>query len=239
MFSVIIPTMWRSRELSISLELLDNTSNVGEILLINNDVNRTPLWFFSRNWNKVKVFNSKENLYVNPAFNLGVKHSRYDKICLLQDDIVFDTNIFNLLDNFVNEDVGCIGCDIKTSLLRSFDDLKPIPISEIRIEPCPLPIYLGYALMMVFHKKNFIPIDESLKIHLGEEWISYTHQRLNKLPLIFRNFFLVCSSVMTTSGLPEFKKNLEEEGKAHKFIEDKLDEIFRENVYSDPSNHVA
>lgn len=220
MYTVIIPTMWRAREISLALPLLDISPTVGEILIINNDRHRTPMWFTSVKWNKVRTYSPPSNIFVNPAFNLGVSQSHFDKIVLLQDDVVFDPTILTLLHDHIVPDRGPIGCDIKNIILG---ELIPIPPTDVRVEPCPLPLVPGWAVMMAFHKSNFVPIDESLKIHLGEDWIVYTHIKKNLPPLILKNFFLTTSRPMQTSGLPEFKEHLDKEGKAHQFIRDKLD----------------
>jgi hypothetical protein len=227
MFSVICPTMWKAAELEVTLPLLDNSPHVGEILLINNDINHTPGWFGMRPWRKVKSYNPSSNIFVNPAFNIGVKSSTYDKICLLQDDIVFDPNIFYHLGLVVNKNVGVIGTDA-SCMFQVLDKqyLIPEPINNIRIEPVILPIIFGYAPLMVLHKHNYIPIDETLKIHLGEEWIVQTHLKFGLTPLVMKNIkFRLLNMCTTTTSTPEFLKYRDKEEKKHAWIREQLDEI--------------
>jgi hypothetical protein len=229
MFSVIIPTMWRSNELMKSLPLLDRCPVVGEILLINNDVAKTPEWFKTTNWVKVKVFNPPSNIFVNPAFNLGISQCHYDKLCLLQVDILFDTTILNLLYNVVTPDRGCIGFDSKFLVMQLADQLSPIPIREISLIPLKereKEKLFGYAFILFLHKSNFIPIDEDMKIHLGECWISYTHEKKGKIPLVLQNFYATASNMCTTSEHAQFKQYLDREHNLQQSIKAKLYIIF-------------
>ena len=211
MFSVIIPTMWRSHELERALPLLDMCPAIGEILLINNDIPNTPQWL-NRPWDKLKVYTPPSNIFVNPAFNYGIKNSTYDKICLLQDDILFDTNIFNMIHNSIVPTVGCVGFNAEYLVTRFPDQLEVIPIKNIEV--CELSEIkglkggriFGYACIMFLHKDNYIPIDETLKIHLGEEWICYTHEKMGKPPLVLRGFYATASNVMTTSSFGTIPK---------------------------------
>lgn len=223
MFTVIVPTMWKGEELSLTLPLLDSCPAVGEILLINNNINQTPAWFRMVQWNKVKTHNPPLNIFVNPAFNLGVSQSKYEQIALIQDDIVFDPTILIHTEPFLTDKVGVMGCDVKCLLIRQDrSELSVIPPINIKVEPLPLPLVPGYATLMMLHKKNWNPIDETLKIHLGEEWIVQSHLKAGLTPLIIRNFFLTALGVMKTSGLPEFKTHLTDEGKSHDFINKKI-----------------
>ena len=223
MFSIVCPTMWRSYELEKMLPLLDSHPVVGEILLINNDVTKTPTWF-NRPWRKVKVFSPSSNIFVNPAFNLGIESAQSDKICLLQDDVMFDPNIFGFLNDIVTEDRGCIGVDAKYMITRFPHDLEIFPIQNLTFKPMG-DIVFGYAFVMFLHRKNYIPIDEELKIHLGENWICYTHEKKGKQPLVLENFPLTASNMSSTSTLTPFQSYFEKERNAQQWIKNRLDSI--------------
>ena len=71
MLSIIIPTMQKDLEVLNKLLLeLDGDDSVGEILVIDNSCKG-----FKTDLKKVKVFAQNENLFVNPAWNLGIKLS--------------------------------------------------------------------------------------------------------------------------------------------------------------------
>jgi glycosyltransferase involved in cell wall biosynthesis len=226
MFSVIIPTCWRGKELSIMLPLLDMRSTVLEVLLINNNNDAVPSWFTQRKWSKVKVFTPPKNIYVNPAFNLGVSQSQSNQICLMSDDVVFDPNIFDFLVDEVGADVGLIGCDSSNIVLYK-DHQPPIkPANNLKLVKTSFPIQPGFAFTMWIHKSNYVPIDERLAIHYGENWLMYACMKMGKQPLKLMNILITACDAATTSSQPEFRKQTEWEAKHDYLIKELLDKHF-------------
>lgn len=87
MFSIVIPTMQKDVEvLNKLLAQLQEDESVGEILVIDNSCKG-----FECTFDKVKVLVQKENLFVNPAWNYGIKVSspEYPYFGVLNDDIIF------------------------------------------------------------------------------------------------------------------------------------------------------
>ena len=80
-FSIIIPTLWRCDRILELLDELEKCTAVDEIILIDNNDS------YSKNVNKtftkIKLISNKENMYVNPSWNLGVKKSRNSNIAIL------------------------------------------------------------------------------------------------------------------------------------------------------------
>ena len=90
-WAVIIPTMWRSPLTIPLLASLSESPHVQEIIIIDNSpVDKPPFQL-----PKIKILEQAENIYVNPAWNLGVQYTRYDLICLCNDDVAFNPSIFN------------------------------------------------------------------------------------------------------------------------------------------------
>ena len=116
MLSIIIPTMQKDLEVLNKLLLeLDGDDSVGEILVIDNSCKG-----FKTDLKKVKVFAQKENLFVNPAWNLGIKLSSKEIpfFGILNDDIIFPKNLFIAVDKFLStsdETVGLAGIDCATN----------------------------------------------------------------------------------------------------------------------------
>ena len=78
-FSVVIPTMWYSDKTHRNLVNLNDCDEVGEIILIDNNTPLKPDYI--DNLDKVRYLPQKENIFVNPAWNLGVRESVYTYIC--------------------------------------------------------------------------------------------------------------------------------------------------------------
>jgi len=95
-FSVVIPTMWRHKPFPNFLKKLVEVDAVGEIIIINNDMEAQPDDEVL-NHPKVILHNFKLNILVNPAWNYGVGMSLYDNLCILNDDVDFDLAAFDFL----------------------------------------------------------------------------------------------------------------------------------------------
>ena len=97
-FSVVIPTIYKSEYLHKLIAALNESDAVLEILLIDNaNKNGSDL----KQYEKVKVLNQLKNIYVNPAWNLGVATAVSDYLLICNDDIFFDTRILKKMLNHI------------------------------------------------------------------------------------------------------------------------------------------
>ena len=109
MLSVIVPTMWAYPPfLEFLLEVLGRNS-VGEVLIINNEKKSTPVSDILSH-PKIRMYESPENLFVAPSWNLGAQICKYDKMAFLSDDLKCDSAVFDLVDRFLDlPNVGMVG----------------------------------------------------------------------------------------------------------------------------------
>lgn len=184
-FSVVIPTMWMSNRLSKLLLDLNNSDYVGEIILIDNDANNSkklPLEFLDSQ-DKIKIFDFGKNIYVNPAWNIGVDVAREEHICICNDDVNFDVDIlFKEIES--NKDlVGIIGVNYN-SYNENGDGLVRTGHH----------IGSGWGCIMFIKKEYYIPIPDDLKIWYGDLWLA------NKLkPYNIFSKSRIFSEISTTS----------------------------------------
>jgi hypothetical protein len=180
MYSVIVPTMWRSNETEKMLPIIDMHPLVGEIILINNAVHCTPDWFLNEQFWTVNRVDQKENIYVNPAWNLGVSLAKYDKICLWSDDVYFDTEIFDVLADKLSPNDGIVGPSM----------IPPANNSGIQIHNRPMHENMGqgFGTLMFFNKTNYVPIPKPLKIFFGDVWMYCQSIVQYKEPRLIYNF---------------------------------------------------
>jgi hypothetical protein len=139
------------------------SSSVGEVLVIDNDPKSAPppeVW--SIHGLKLRFLKQAENIYVNPAWNLGVREAAFDDVALINDDVNFNADVFNLFDDGSLKNFGVIGMSQGNySLTRDLD----LYISQSER-------HLGWGCMIMFAKMNFVPIPEDLKIWCGDDWLS-------------------------------------------------------------------
>lgn len=158
-FSVIIPTMWYSDEIHKNLPNLNDCDNVGEIILIDNNPSSKPNYI--NNLEKIKYLPQEKNIFVNPAWNLGVKESAYKNICISNDDIFFNTDILSWVLPHINK--GIIG--MWTGNYYGENAIQPYKIQPILGRPW------GWGCLMFIQKDNWVEIDERLKIACGDDWL--------------------------------------------------------------------
>lgn len=175
--SVVIPTMWRSNILfKKSLDAMIHHNLVDEIIIINNDISKTPDWELLNHY-KIRLLNQTENIKVNPAWNLGVSESKNETIYIINDDLFFDVSLFdkisqhkdtetNVLYGFIVGDKNLNQTEITDGSI-SFEKWKPGIINY------------GFGQLMVIQKKNWTPIIPELEVYFGDDFILYSHM-LNK-----------------------------------------------------------
>lgn len=155
MFSVIIPTIWKSNIIYRLIENLSKSDLVGEIILINNNIHEEKLISNP----KVKEYKFK-NLYVNPSWNFGISVSNYDNICICNDDILFNIDIFKFAENNIENRI--IGVDKDSYTIKKDSEYK---LSKI------LTRNKGWGCLIFMEKKNYKIIPDDLKIWFGDDWI--------------------------------------------------------------------
>ena len=176
MFSVIIPTMWRVSEFLNDLRSLNECELVGEIILINNDIKMTPDSFSIQNYSKLIEIKTPKNMYVNPAWNLGVRCAKYNKIAIKNDDTFFDYfKTLNVVEKELDTEDSVIGTYLQhdNNIIRTTNE-KDIVFNEIPKRD------IGFGCCIFLNKRSYIPINEKILIWYGDDFIteSYTKRGL-------------------------------------------------------------
>jgi len=210
MISVIIPTMWKGKQFEIMLPKLIKHEKVGEIIIVDNDTN--AIHFKIPNDPKITYLPQKENIFCHPAWNLGVQESKYDKICLMNDDILFDERVFDLVYDIIVEKNGIIGPNgngVKEFYVSS-------PLMSIGLAVSETLNWNGYGTLMFLHKKNYLMIPDEFAIWWGDAWI-YDYNAIQKRQNYTIDNFCICTEMRTTSK--HFKKSIiQKENEIHENI---------------------
>jgi hypothetical protein len=197
MFSVIIPTMWKSIRIWGMFHRLHHSDFVDEIIVIDNAKEDRPN---SQLYSKVRLIEQEENIFVNPAWNLGVKECRNENICILNDDVTFNVdevfNVANLV--LLDHPTSCLG--VHPISYRGY--AGPVEVEKGSI------IGEGWGCCIFLKKDNWVDIPEELKIWFGDNWIIKNHEKS------FSAAFQISTEMSTTSDLEELssviKHDLEE-----------------------------
>lgn len=155
MYSVIIPTMWRSpRTLKLISDLVQ-CDKVGEVIIIDNNPGGNIV-----SGGKVKIISNGQNNYVNPSWNMGVHAATYPLIAICNDDINFNANKMFELEPECSDifGLGVLSYEIE----REFDYPTVTPTDK-RAH--------GWGCLIMFRKEDYKPIDERLKVSFGDDWL--------------------------------------------------------------------
>lgn len=112
---IIIPTMWLVKNLTNHIEKYLQCEHINKLILIDNNRKLRPestLWKNS----KVEIVDYGKNIYVNPAWNEGYYRSVSPIMCILNDDVDVDVEIFNRIANLDFSDIDIIGVHLKGSV---------------------------------------------------------------------------------------------------------------------------
>ncbi len=203
MISVIIPTLWRSPYVGDLIKYLSAIPEVGEIIIIDND-NPNSIKY-ADHMAKLRVIENPENNYVNPSWNQGVNAAKYDKLCILNDDVIIPSNVFTLMNTCLSENIGMVG--LAHSL---FDNIQSN--SSDLVENQPICLYksnrrnFGYGCCIFIHRNSYTHIPDGLRIQYGDDWLFYSSDKQN---YVLQGFKIV--GKLSASLLDENQKLINED----------------------------
>jgi hypothetical protein len=134
----------------------------------------------------------RENIFVNPAWNLGVWVARNRKCVIAQDDLMFK---MDTVDRFVQlleknghdlKNLGFIGMSYGNFFLDA--DAETIELEEFQHGP-------GWATIMIFEKSNWKHIPNQLRIWYGDDFIKGTSR-----PILQMRGLAVKTNMSTSAG---------------------------------------
>lgn len=212
MISLTVPTMWRGKQFETMLPKLLDHPKIGEVIIVDNDIKAR--FFELPKHKKLKVLVQKQNIFCHPAWNLGVAESKYDKNCLMNDDILFDVGVFDLVYEMITPKIGIIG--VNGENIKSFYVNSPLMCVNPTLE---FPHWRGYGTLMFFHKKSYLTIPDEFPIWWGDVWI-YDYNAVQKRQNYVIDKFCVNTEMRTTSkGMDNLIKK---ENDIHEQIFDKM-----------------
>lgn len=163
-FSIVVPTMWKYAPFTDLLDKLVQHELVGEIIIINNDMNATPNASVL-NHPKIKLHNFKLNIFVNPAWNYGAGMSEYSNVCIMNDDIDFNISIFDFLSNRLSAGKFVVFSQSHSKLPAGSLE----PIDTVYYDGSTNIFDIG--CLMFISKQDWINIPAGLDIYHGDSWL--------------------------------------------------------------------
>jgi len=162
-YTVVIPTLWKSNRIGKLLFDLIKCEFVDEIILIDNN---NKFFETFEALDKVKLIQVEENIYVNPAWNLGIELAKNECIALCNDDINFDPNIFGVIDENVLTHSGIIGMG-EGNYKEPIDEERGPYIDMWK----PGINDWGWGCLILLKKSDWKHIPNEIKIWYGDNFI--------------------------------------------------------------------
>lgn len=199
-YSIVVPTMWKYPPFVEFLKDLVNEFLVREIIIINNDKDKTPEDDILKH-PKIKMWWFQEgNIGVNPAWNFGVHNASEDKICIMNDDIIFDIKIFAKLFDRLDNNSGAYGICPGDPVHGQIPVTNGIIEFQHTPEPYNYSRHFGFGQLMFVNKHNWTPVPPGLLVYWGDNFIyDVYHHKTNNNHLINNMFFYTpCASTTGT-----------------------------------------
>lgn len=171
---VIIPTMWRDENFPQYLEKYLTYESVNHIYLIDNDYSKKPKQIVSND--KLTIINYGKNIYVNPAWNEGYFRSKADVICLLNDDINVEVDVFNFMEQLDFTEIDIIGVHLKDGItnyhITNHPDRKEelIKLNINKSKPIGGQSF-AYGVCMFIKRSSYRVIPSLYQIWYGDDYL--------------------------------------------------------------------
>ena len=131
---------------------------VQEIIIINNATD--PLAWDSP---KVHVLQQGENIFVNPAWNLGVEGAKRDYIAIVNGYVLFSDEVFDYDAQLLRLPfAGMVGPD------GAFMNRPGVALSHRMAGEGHIP--LGMGVFMALRREYYLPIPDTMTIWGGDDW---------------------------------------------------------------------
>lgn len=116
MIDIVIPTLMQSDKevFEYSLSEANLSNKVDKIFIIDNTGSKQ----FHSNLDKVNTIQMDQNIYVNPAWNLGVNLSDSENVVVMNDDIACCKENYEFIDEILSKD-DCGLCSIQTIAIEN------------------------------------------------------------------------------------------------------------------------
>lgn len=212
MISVVIPTMWKFAPFLNFLEDVIAHPLVGEVIIIDNNRIERPDHPVLRNPNVV-VLDFGRNIFVNPAWNIGVLGAAYDKVVVANDDIIYDTRVFNRIYDYITPHNGVIGFGTvpPTEIGGSLGMIDVVPYA-------PGVSTYAFGSFFAVHKQTYDPIPVQLEAYFGDNWVFDTNLWKGKTNYVIQNLFYYNEIGATGRHLPFLIDMFHKEKKIYKQI---------------------
>ncbi len=178
MITFIMPTIWKAEEIYKSISEFKRVNNKDTELIIIDNTHSD----FHDDDPRIIVVKCSNNIFVNPAWNLGVKLAKNKYICLINDDIYFNyTTLFNNFKKFVqqNPNLGLIGFNENSRTKGTSETLNGDNDDLILVDTTGI-VPFAFGCCLFLKKEDYVNIYEDCKIFYGDTLLIVSIIDINK-----------------------------------------------------------
>lgn len=163
MISYIIPTLWKSDSIFKLIEGFKSIEDKdAELIILDNDYENTK---YISDDDRITVFQMEFNQFVNPSWQIGYHFSNNKRVCIVNDDIIFNIKRFH---KFVLESKARAICMTNWNRIdKDLDTWELVDNGTPNARPAG-----GGQLMMVM-RQNWPTLPYNMKLWHGDDIIYY------------------------------------------------------------------
>jgi hypothetical protein len=193
--SIVVATMWRFQPFIDFLKDIVEHPAVGEVIIINNAWKDTPTDSVLQH-QKVRLYNFPENIYVNPAWNVGVAISAFDNLCILSDDVIFDLKLLTRIQAQLTQGkIFAVNVPFDTTVqIKGLIEFKKFHEG--------MQLY-HYGCLIFMHKDDWVPIPSGLNISYGDCWMWDSMKAKYNENYVIEDLFFYTPSGATLAVIPD------------------------------------
>jgi hypothetical protein len=167
--------MWRHAPFCEFLTQVCAHEQVHDVIIINNCASHTPDHVILTH-EKIHMLDFGQNMFVNPSWNVGVYHAQMDLICIQNDDLEFDCDVFTQVNEFMQPHMGLISLSG-----------EPATHDSIEFHKWQGESMFGCGQLMFFNRHTYCEIDPELLVYCGDNWLFDHMQHVTQANYLIRN----------------------------------------------------
>ena len=165
--------MWRVECVTKNIIDYARCDAVSSVIVIDNDPTSSRMREIP-DAPKIKKISHGRNIYVNPAWNEGALRSHADILCIANDDITIDGELFQVISRLDPEahKIDLIGIDLSEvteTFFRKIVINRGIPLGAQ---------FPSFGACMFMPKKSFTPIPSQLLIWFGDDYLAHKSRNI-------------------------------------------------------------
>lgn len=167
---LIIPTMWKVADFTLHcLREYVTREEFERIILIDNDAHHTPVDDILSH-PKITLLQFPENIYVNPAWNVGYENSSSSILCIANDDLLIDRLTSESIPRLDWSGIDLIGINTVGTADTIADQFTIEQVFVNKSKPLGVQYY-GFGACMFIKRSKYKLIPDLYQIWYGDDYL--------------------------------------------------------------------